>query len=194
MAVVDAAPIVEIDPDDAGTVMRAFRDTCDRWATALEIGGSATVTWADGRQSDVADIARSAADFTTDDESWPERPEPPDDRLFAYMMDGQPAGLMLCGYRNGVYMHVESLACNSGLAMCAGALLERAVDVSVAMGLGGKLCICGGTDALMGVYRRYGFTPRNEGMANMVLVPAGSPAWAAVEDSYRLSPPLSYLG
>jgi hypothetical protein len=112
--------------------------------------------------------------------------------VWIYRVTGEPVGIMfLSGGQN--WLHIEYLVTHPGSKDCGGVLIEKAVNLSVGAGYGGRLRLCAGNDNATEMYAHMGFVEKNEGPDNMELVPSTQGAkWQATPGGgYRFIP---YLG
>lgn len=113
------------------------------------------------------------------------------DRIFAYMVDGQPIGLL--SIKNGDPPSVAELVTHPGSAMAGGVLMERAVQTSDGWGAGGKLKLFRSDEDAQRAYEAMGFV----GTMTMTLDPADkSEIWEKIDSKWRLKKHhgLKYVG
>jgi len=198
MKIVDEAPIQEIKASDAPFVLREFALKSEIFGDSLEEHGSGVISRPDKPDFHITKSAKKAASMATVSESFLIASRQSDDHLFAYMLNGWAVGVIACIGDNEGYQHVEAMACNPGLSACGGALIERAVQLSMENGRDGKLSIFPTSSAVGKIYRSYGFIDSEVSVVEMTLDPATSLKWQLLSSPsglrYRLIPPLSYIG
>lgn len=197
MKLVEEPPIRKLTAAEAPMLVRNFRFSCQLFADSLEEHGSEVVTRQGKPDFPIASSARTAANMAGMG-FFRLRGSRPEIHVFAYMLGGDAAGLIKCAGEDNGCEFVDSIACNPGLSGCSAALLERAVQLSIDNGRGGKLSLLPVSSEVDRIYRSYGFIEKEPGSAKLCLDPATSPQWQLISTRsrlrYRMLPPLSYIG
>ena len=114
---------------------------------------------------------------------------PDTEDLWVYLICAQPIGVMTIAQAGNGFLHIDYLATHPGSADCGGVLMQKAVQLSVAAGCGGKIRLCAANDHARQVYAHLGFkTIANGGADDMELDPATSAKWARLAGSYHYAP------
>ncbi len=202
MRIVAEAPIVEVTHANATAQLEVFANRCQAFGLSLAEHGSEVIHRPNRPDFPIAASAHNAAGMAEEDEEGEcllfDGLGAPDHHLFAYMLGSAPVGMMLCGGDLESYEHLEALACNPGLSGCGGALIERAVELSMDNGRGGRVALYGHSEELKQIYLSYGFVLKDVGTANLVIDPTSSSRWHLISTPaglrYRLIPKLQYIG
>jgi hypothetical protein len=167
-------PIVEKTADEFAVLVERFENLLEGW-NAADDGSKEAKRW-NKRVGDTRTIMGMAKDGN--------------ERNFAYMLFGEPAGLMTMAEGSGA-MIVEEVFTHPGTEGAGGMLIEHAATLSEAMGHGGVLKLASYNKRSTKAYLAWDFVmtyadPTGGGGA-MRLDPSQSPKWSRANGKWRLA-------